>query len=525
MMKTDLARAERELKSVERELGKLGVYDELDMDVAVPGAGAAGAGAAGAGVPSVVVQPGRQLRSTPSSSSLCGGAAGAAGLAVEELGGSASSSSAGGGARDNRSSRSRLSLRSLLSDRHHHRRSKSALPDSGNGAGAHGADAVLPLAAVLEAEQATVPRVVRGCCEFLRDGGGARLDVEGLFRISPNQEALRFVLGAFVESRAPCTLADCDLCRDDPHLVAAVLKRYLAEHVADAVLSDEAFQCLAKIARRDGGLDANVRDVRRVVERVVAPAHRTVLHYLVLFFRDVAAHAAHNKMDAGNIGVVFGPALFHLQMAASAYDSVAQSAVASNTIRVLIEQYPAIFKSAHSHSHSHGLSASGRRKSRRSSTAASAAAPAASPAAGAQAAGAAAAAPSESPCAKTSLSRSARRSGRRSGGANAASSAAAGGPSEAPGAGLARSLRRSGRAGAEGGLSGSQRRVLSIVRRDGSSPSKSLQSSQRSCSGAGTAGAAGADEARSDLAASRRQSLGSDVSSLSTRLAQCTLDE
>ena len=528
MMKTDLARAERELKFVEAELDKLGVYDELGMDVAVPGAGA------GAGVPSVVVRPGRQLQSTPSSSSLCGGAAGAA---VEELGGSASSSSAGGGARDGRSSRSRLSLRSLLSDRHHHRRSKSALPDSG----ARGADAVRPLAVILEAEQQTVPRVVRGCCDFLRDGAGARLDVEGLFRISPNQEALRFLLGAFVESSAPCTLADCDLCRDDPHLVAAVLKRYLAEYVADALLGDEAAQCLAAIARRDGGLDAHVRDVRRVVERVVAPAQRTVLHYLVLFFRDVAAHAAHNLMDAANIGVVFGPALFHLHTAASAFDTVAQSALASNTIRVLIEHYHTVFRAARprAHGHSHGLSASGRRSKggRRSSTAA-AAAPAPAPASDTKApdSTAAAAAP-ESPCARASLSRSLRRSGRRNGGgssSNAPAAASQAAQGEAPGAGLLRSSRRGSGvgAGADGGLSGSQRRLLSIVRRDGSSPAKSLQSSQRSCGGAGAgvapdAGDAGdaGDAAHSARASSRRPSVGSDVSSLSARLAQCTLDE
>ena len=524
MMKTDLARAERELKFVEGELAKLGVFDEVGMDVPA------------AGVPAVVVQPGRQLRSTPSTSSLYGVAGSSAGVAVEELGGSAASSSAGGGGRDDRSSRSRLSLRSLLSERHHHRRSKSALPGALPGSGA-GADAVRPLAAVLEAEQATVPRVVRECCDFLRAGDGARLDVEGLFRISPNQEALRFVLGASVESGAPCALADCDLCRDDPHLVAAVLKRYLAEHVADALLSDEAFQCLAALARRDGGLDGNLAKVRHVVERVVPPAHRTVLHYLVLFFRDVAAHAAHNKMDAANIGVVFGPALFHLHAAASAYDSVAQSAVASNAIRVLIEHYPAVFPPAHrghGHGHSkgsHALSSSGRRsKRRRSSAAGAAGAPAADTPAASAAAAAGSAAP-ESPCAKTSLSRSARRSGRRTGGGGNGAAAPAAVPSgavpapaetgDAPGAGLMRSVRR----GTGTDLSGSQRRALSIVRRDGSSPSKSLESSLRSCGRTGAADADAAGVQRSGRASSRRPSVGSDVTSLSARLSQCTLDD
>ena len=531
MMKTDLARAERELKSVEAELAKLGVFDELDMDVAVPALAP----------PLVVVQQQqnqtrhRRLASASSSfnlASLAGtssalpavpppaaaassaaAAAAPSGVLQEEMGGSASSSSAAGGGKDNRSSRSRLSIRSLLSDRHHSsHRSKSARPHSS----AQDVTAVMPLVAILAAEQQTVPRVIRGCCDFLREGTGARLDVEGLFRISPNQEALRFVLAAFVESSTPCTLADCDLCREDPHLAAAVLKRYLSEYIEDALLSDEAFQCFTALSRKEGGLEACVREARHVIEKVVPPAQRTVLHYLVLFFRDVAAHSAHNKMDSGNIALVFGPSLFHLQMAGSAYDSVAQSAVASNTIRLLIDHYNDIFRNNNRHKnkgHRSSLAKKKKPQEDKQKHQQQQKKDDIPPPPAEDAPAAAAAAPPElsTSSRRKSLGRSWRRSGRRKSGAAAAPVPTDDAADVPPPAGtpprrvsLTTSMRLSGRGsragsvspgGAAGqGLTGS-RRLLSIVRPDGTSPSRSLQGSMRAqasqmastCEGEGSA--------------------------------------
>jgi len=522
MMRSDLARAERELKTVESDLEKLGVYDDLGMDVVIPTVTVPALHSAS----SKTVVVARQNSGMSSS-----------GMNDEDFGSSAASSGAAGGGKDNRSSRSRLSIRSLLSDRHHSsHRSKSAHPDP------HRRDitSVMPLASILEAEQQSVPRVIRGCCDFLREGDGSRLDLEGLFRISPNQEALRFVIATFVESSTPCTLNDCDLCKDDPHIAAAVLKRYLSEYIGDALLSDEAYQCFSALGRKDGGLEGNLPKVRQIVEKVVQPVQRTVLHYLILFFRDVAAHSASNKMNSSNISLVFGPSLFHLQLSSNAYDSVAQSALQNDAVRVLIDHYDEIFGSSKNRHNKHRRSSTATKPQPQSSSSeaseakttavpatvtvtASVAAPTTPTPAGKE--------PPKSPSGH--FSRSMRRSRRKSGVPAQATVPATGEIAPAPVVtppvspaknAFGRSHRRSGRgsfaphtmppASPEANMTGS-RRLLSIVRADGTSPSRSLRVSTGLDSSTRSIDAP--DESSS---CTPRSSMGSStVSSLSTRLS------
>ena len=529
-MRSDLARAERELKSVEADLKKLGVYDDLDMDVRVP---------------SVTVPA---THSTSSHAVVVARQKSGIATADEDFGSSAASSGAAGGGRDDRSSRSRLSIRSFLSERHHSstHRSKSAHPDS------HKKDmaTVMPLASILEAEQQSVPRVIRGCCDFLREGDGSRLDLEGLFRISPNQEALRFVIATFVESSTPCTLDDCDLCKDDPHIVAAVLKRYLSEYIGDALISEEAYQCFSAVGKKDGGIEGNVAKVRQIVQSVIQPVQRTVLHYLILFFRDVAAHSGKNKMNSSNISLVFGPSLFHLQLSSNAYESVAQSSLQNDCVRVLIDHYDEIFviknkqhKGKH-HRSSIAPKASQQQQPEQELTdvppaAASASASASTGAASAESEAAKPVQPPASPAnhpAKSPskspsghFSHSMRRSRRRSGVPSTigVSAPKEGGEMASPPvspskSNMGRSQRRSSRvphippASPDPSLTGS-RRLLSIVRADGTSPSRSLRGSMRMDSSTRTVDSTADDPS----SCTPRSSLGgsSTVSSLSTRLA------
>ncbi|KDN45020.1 hypothetical protein RSAG8_05193, partial [Rhizoctonia solani AG-8 WAC10335] len=103
-----------------------------------------------------------------------------------------------------------------------------------------------------DGDAAPVPRVIRDCVEYLRSEGplGLNLEVEGLFRRSPNVGVLRSVREAYDRGNQ-VTLAQYH----DPHIAAVLIKKFLRD-LPEPIFSGPLYPIIAKCPPSTGwGVD------------------------------------------------------------------------------------------------------------------------------------------------------------------------------------------------------------------------------------------------------------------------------
>ncbi|QRW20436.1 Rho GTPase-activating protein 1 [Rhizoctonia solani] len=103
-----------------------------------------------------------------------------------------------------------------------------------------------------DGESSPVPRVIRDCVEYLRSEGplGLNLEVEGLFRRSPNVGLLRSVREAYDRGNQ-VTLAQYH----DPHIAAVLIKKFLRD-LPEPIFSGSLYPIIAKCPPSTGwGVD------------------------------------------------------------------------------------------------------------------------------------------------------------------------------------------------------------------------------------------------------------------------------
>ncbi|CAE7161417.1 unnamed protein product [Rhizoctonia solani] len=103
-----------------------------------------------------------------------------------------------------------------------------------------------------DGEASPVPRVIRDCVEYLRSEGplGLNLEVEGLFRRSPNVGVLRGVREAYDRGNQ-VTLAQYY----DPHIAAVLIKKFLRD-LPEPIFSGSLYPVIAKCPPSTGwGVD------------------------------------------------------------------------------------------------------------------------------------------------------------------------------------------------------------------------------------------------------------------------------
>ncbi|KAG9091697.1 hypothetical protein FRC06_000450 [Ceratobasidium sp. 370] len=110
-----------------------------------------------------------------------------------------------------------------------------------------------------DGEASPLPRVVRDCGEYLRSEGplGLNLEVEGLFRRSPNGAVLRNVREAYDRGNQ-VTLSQYA----DPHIAAVLLKKFLRD-LPEPIFSDTLYPLIARCPPSTGwGVDGLASDPR-----------------------------------------------------------------------------------------------------------------------------------------------------------------------------------------------------------------------------------------------------------------------
>ncbi|EUC54507.1 Rho GTPase-activating-like protein [Rhizoctonia solani AG-3 Rhs1AP] len=162
-----------------------------------------------------------------------------------------------------------------------------------------------------DGEASPVPRVIRDCVEYLRSEGplGLNLEVEGLFRRSPNVGVLRSVREAYDRGNQ-VTLAQYH----DPHIAAVLIKKFLRD-LPEPIFSGSLYPVIAKCPPStgwgvDGLSDACVEYIREVLLPAMGWGCRVVLlGYIFHLLHDVSLRSSVNKMDAHNLALCIAPNL------------------------------------------------------------------------------------------------------------------------------------------------------------------------------------------------------------------------
>ncbi|KAN0061207.1 Rho-type gtpase-activating protein [Thecaphora frezii] len=153
-----------------------------------------------------------------------------------------------------------------------------------------------------EAENREVPLVVDKCIQAVEAFG---MDYEGIYRKSGGSSQLKVITQLF-ERGAAFDLEDVDRF-NDVSAITSVLKNYFRELPVPLLTFElhEDFIRLAE-AKLDGA--AKAQQMGALIEKLPKP-HYSTLKSLVLHLHRVQQRSEENRMNARNLGVVFGPTL------------------------------------------------------------------------------------------------------------------------------------------------------------------------------------------------------------------------
>ena len=121
-----------------------------------------------------------------------------------------------------------------------------------------------------------------------------------------------------------------------PVCVACLVKQFLRE-LPDALLTRPLSPLFVAAGRTEDERERNAN--LRLLLRGLPALNRRVLRELVAFLQLVAAHSAHNKMTAENLGIVFAPTLLYTDLAAPDTSALADAGVANDVVATLITHY------------------------------------------------------------------------------------------------------------------------------------------------------------------------------------------
>jgi len=166
---------------------------------------------------------------------------------------------------------------------------------------------------------------------------------EGLFRVNGDQELIQKASDLFDRGEIPVELIE----KSDVHLSSGLLKSYL-RGLAEPIIPFSLYKEFAAIVALPA--DKQVEALTKAI--TLLPQENTyVLHYLIKFLTLVVAEAEHNKMDAKNLGVVFGPNIMRSETAPDpnaekgtpSKELVASAANQNTLFQMMIDNFKLVF--------------------------------------------------------------------------------------------------------------------------------------------------------------------------------------
>ncbi|ODQ68108.1 RhoGAP-domain-containing protein, partial [Nadsonia fulvescens var. elongata DSM 6958] len=160
-----------------------------------------------------------------------------------------------------------------------------------------------PLEEILDAEAATVPRIVFQCTQAIDNFG---LEVEGIYRTSGNSKQIDEIKALFDSDSSSVDLLNPSNNLNDIHAVAAALKLYFRS-LPDPLFTHELYNEFLEGAKLTD--DIARRDAIHGAINQLPDANYTTLRYLIFHLHRVQEREAVNRMSAGNLGIIWGPTL------------------------------------------------------------------------------------------------------------------------------------------------------------------------------------------------------------------------
>ncbi|KAF5880152.1 rho GTPase-activating protein 29-like isoform X2, partial [Clarias magur] len=158
-----------------------------------------------------------------------------------------------------------------------------------------------------------VPFIIRKCTSEIESRA---LNIKGIYRLNGAKSRVEKLCQAFENGKDLVELSDLY-----PHDISNVLKLYLRQLPEPLILYRYYNDIIglgkeAQSIRTDNthspslGVELNrvVFKIRDLLRRL-PPAHYRTLHFLITHLHRVSEHAEENKMDARNLGIIFGPTL------------------------------------------------------------------------------------------------------------------------------------------------------------------------------------------------------------------------
>ncbi|CAH0406643.1 unnamed protein product [Chilo suppressalis] len=146
-------------------------------------------------------------------------------------------------------------------------------------------------------ENPLVPKAVTLPAQAVESYG---LRTVGVYRVPGNAAGVA-ALAAALDRGEPPPAGDARWA--DVHVASSLLKAYL-RRLPDPLLTADLYPAFIAADRST----ERARELRRLVH-ALPEAHYETLKYLVQHLRRVVAHSSHNKMEARNLAIVFGPTL------------------------------------------------------------------------------------------------------------------------------------------------------------------------------------------------------------------------
>ncbi|CAG5128323.1 unnamed protein product, partial [Candidula unifasciata] len=142
-----------------------------------------------------------------------------------------------------------------------------------------------------------IPLPVEETVEYLKAVGGD--EVEGLFRRCARVSTMREVQERYDDGER----IDFQVY-SDPHLAAAILKKFLRE-LQEPLMTYDLFEPITRLHYMDSS--KQLSEVQRILQDELPEDNYIILKYVFQFLRQVVSKADVNHMTAENIATVFGP--------------------------------------------------------------------------------------------------------------------------------------------------------------------------------------------------------------------------
>ncbi|PWZ03747.1 RhoGAP-domain-containing protein [Testicularia cyperi] len=151
-------------------------------------------------------------------------------------------------------------------------------------------------------ESRDVPMIVEKCIQAVEAFG---MDYEGIYRKSGGTSQLKVITQLF-ERGSAFDLEDTDRF-NDVSAITSVLKNYFRE-LPTPLLTFDLYDDFIRVVESKQDTAAKASQMKELVARLPRQ-HNLTLKHLVLHLNRVQEQSAENRMNARNLGVVFGPTL------------------------------------------------------------------------------------------------------------------------------------------------------------------------------------------------------------------------